>query len=343
MKKTMMDKVERATWFAVLSSITKDVLYQFAKNDMSIDVIYSLEKDKLVGKVIFAISTDKKLKEKLTSFINDVEDWGRQHIFLYRSDPKDRVQFRGMTLKQVSDLVNDHKLGIGVNKVRPIFIPESSGYKVFKIIFVEGRRISISWVNKRVLRTRLKEKDYMTESGVEYHAWGTYIIRGISSIDWDLTTGQMMIRISQADNKEIYDIAKGVAIKFMEKVFSINQSSWQPLSIKRAISRIKDCGEVSTKKYNQVSRAGGKQILQSRDKKHGLENDTELSQAGKAVKDQFASTYGNFFWVRDDSGKELEKDIHTTLDSESRSFLIYGIQEEATVRYIIGRIISHAQ
>jgi len=302
--KVTLDKIERAVWYAVLNSITKDVLYQFAKNEIKLDVTYSLEKGKLIRKLILSLSTDNKVKEKLTEFVNNVEDWGRQHIFLFRSEPSDRSSFKDKNLAQIEKYLVDAKVGISANEVKPIFIPASDGYKVFKVVFEPGRRLAISWVNKKVIKTRLKDKDYVSGE-IEFHAFGTYIVRGISSLDWDLTTGQMMIRVSQADKNETYDIAKSVALHFMEKVFSLSQFNWLPLNIKRAISNIKDSGEVSIKKYNQLSKSGGMQTLQSRDKKHGIEKDSELIQATKAIRDQFASTYGNFFWFKNKSGDDL--------------------------------------
>lgn len=336
----IMNATNLKIWKGLLASLTKPILFSFVKDEMDLDVSSDLTKEQLIEFVLKEISKDDALLDLLTDYVNELEEWGRQHIFLYRSDPKDRSSFRELSEKELNAKLLEAKIDLKVNEYKSIFIPEKAGYEIYQIDFEEGKRFSVSWVQRKIVRTRLDEADF-SEGEIEYHAWGTYVARGLLILDWNLGTGQMMIRITQAETKDTYDIGKKRALQFMDKVMGISIHSWSFQDIRKSIAKIKDSGEVSTKKYNQETLAGGKQSLQARDKKTGVEKDAELNQASRVLKDKYASTYGNFFWLEEKTEK-LEKDIHTTIDSNTRSLIVFGLQDEQTVRYIIGRIVHYS-
>lgn len=323
----------------LLNSITRPVLYRFSRDVLELDVEPNTKKENLIDVIISDVSEYQDQFDELIKFINTTQEWGRQHIFLFRSSPDTRRTFRNMSTEDVTRTLTQNELNLEVNQIRPLFIPEDEGFELFKVFHTEGRRISISWAEKRTIHSRAEGNDYFnTEQQIEYRAWRPHIVRGVTCLDWDLGNGQMMIKVSQSSKKSNYEIGKQMALDFMSDIFAIND--WTALDIRKSIAQIKDSGEVSTKKYNQETTSGGKQSLQARDKNHGIESDSELNQASRAIRRQYASTYGNFFWLPDDD-ENILKEVHTTIDSKTKSFLLYGIHPEETVRYIIGRIIHH--
>ncbi|QDK42737.1 hypothetical protein DOM21_15015 [Bacteriovorax stolpii] len=334
-----MEATNLKIWTGLLNSLTKPTLLSFVKDEMQFEVSSELNKEDLVKFVIKKISEDEALLDLLTDYMNDLEAWGRQHIFLYRSDPKDRASFRELKEKDLNKMLADSNINLKLNEYKSIFIPEKAGYEIYQIDFEEDKRFTVFWVQRKIVRARLDDEDFI-EGDIEYHAWGTYVARGLLILDWNLATGQMMIRITQAETKDTYDVGKKYALQFLNNVMGISIHNWNFQDIRKSIAHIKDSGEVSTKKYNQETLAGGKQSLQARDKNTGVEKDAELNQASKVLKDKYASTYGNFFWLEKDD--KLDKEIHTTIDSNTRSLIVFGLQDEETVRYIIGRIIHYS-
>lgn len=334
-----MDANELEILENILNGITRQALYRFSKDTLELEIPSDIHKEDLINSVLEEVETYQDQYDNLINFINDAQEWGRQHIFLFRSSSKSRKKIRKKTEKSIQKILNDNKIKLNLNEQSPLFLPSTEGYEIYKIEHDEGKRFSVSWAERRVFYSRLEQHDYVDASAdIEYRAWRPHISRGILSLDWDLGTGQMMIRVSQSSRKTDYENGKNFALDFIHDLFSIDD--WSARDIRKAIAQIKDSGEVSTKKYNQETTSGGRQSLQARDKNHGIEADSELSQASKAIKKRYASTYGNFFWNVDSKGV-LKSEVHTTIDSKSNSFLVFGIQPEESVRYIIGRIIHH--
>ena len=338
-----MDQVEQQLLLDILSSITRPILYRYGKQELNLQIDSTSTKEDIIGFILDDIRKNKAHKEHLYNFVNKVQEWGRQHIFLFRSKPDIRADFKKLSLDSIQKTLIEEKVKLKLNESIPLFMPEKNGFELFKVTLDEGKKLSLVWAERRVVYSRYEDDDYIDkESGLEYRAWKSHQARGILVFDWNLLTGQMMIRVSQAENKSTYENGKRHILQSINTIFKIPTNSWTRLDIRKCIANIKDSGEVSTKKFNQETQSGGKQSLQSRDKKHGIEADRELSDASKAMKNKYASTYGNFFWkVDDDEG--LEKEVHTTIDSKSNSLLVYGIQTEDSVRYILGRIIHHTR
>ena len=332
-----MEEYKKIILNDMLNGLTRKALYRFSKDIIDIDIESNILKEDLVAELIREASEDQGQCDKLINYINIAQEWGRQHIYLYRSSSDTRQEFRRKTADDISEILNDAEVEIELNEEIPLFVPEDVGYEIYKVQHVLNRRILISWAEKRIIYSRDQDNDYHDEdANIEYRAWKTHVARGILSLDWDLATGQMMIKVSQSSRKTEYKEGEAFVLNFMEQVFGIND--WTPIDIRKSIAQIKDSNEVSTKKFNQETTAGGSQSLSARDKTHGIEADSELNQASRAIRGRYSSTYGNFFWHFDDD-ENILKEVHTTIDSKTNSFLIYSIQPELTVRYIIGRII----
>lgn len=338
-----MEEEEKRILLDILNSITRTVLYRYARRELQIQMETNAKKEEIVDLIFEDVQENVVHRDHLYNFVNKVQEWGRQHVYLFRSNPQTKTQFRKFTTQQIQEYLTDHRTGLKTNHPLPIFMPEQTGFKAYKVVHEEGRRLAIFWAEKRVLYTRNEERDYIDKNrNLEFRAWSPRNSRGLLIMDWDLLTGQVMIRVSQADAKSVYENARDEAFNYIQRIFNIQANEWTNMDIRRAIANIKDSGTVSTKKYNQESQSGGKQSLQARDKRTGIEHDTELTQAGRAIVDRFASTYGNFYWsVTEDDGSEIE--VHTTIESKSNSLLIYGIQTEETVRYILGEIIKFSR
>jgi hypothetical protein len=323
--------------------ITRPILYKYGKQELQIEIESTSTKEDIIGVILDDVAKNKTHKEHLYNFVNKVQEWGRQHIFLFRSLPEIRADFKKLNFESLQKILIKEEIDLRLNESRPLFMPGKNGFELFKVTLDEGKRLSLIWAERRVFYSRYEGEDYIDkDSGLEYRAWKSHQSRGILIFDWNLLTGQMMVRVSQAENKSTYDNGRRHVLQSIESILKIPAKSWSKLDIRKCIANIKDSGEVSTKKFNQETQSGGKQSLQSRDKKHGIEVDRELLDASKAMKNKYASTYGNFFWkVDDDEG--LEKEVHTTIDSKSNSLLVYGIQTEDRVRYILGRIIHHTR
>ncbi len=325
----------------ILNNITLSTILDFANDTLHLGIKSTVRKADLIKEVIQeANEVDTQLHE-LVKFVNSAQSWGKQHIFLFRSTPQHRQKFKSKNENEIQKILNKKNIQLSLNNAIPLFIPPEDGFKIFNVKYIQNQRLAIAWAEKRTSYSRVFEEDYFNiDKSIEYRAYKGNNGRGILTLDWDLTNGQMLIGITQSTRKQSYNEGKEKALKFMSDIFSVD--GWKPINIKKSITQIKNLKQVSTKKFDQVTNSGGKQSLQAKSKDHDIEADPELKSAERAIQRRYSSTYGNFFWLPNQENS-LKNQVHTIINSKTNSILIYGLQTESTVRYIIGQIIRYSR
>ena len=268
----------------------------------------------------------------LVRYLDDIEGWGNQHVYLVRAPAEILARWRD--LKKATAILEKNELLALLNKAKPVFLPARP---TLATIELDTKRARFVWVVKRSWEEHVEERD-TTDGDWTYRAYVKRTGRGILSFDWDLGSGVGMIMIQRLPSSTNYERVRNELMLEMRDVIELSQ--FEPIRIAGAITRIAKSSEVDVRKHVRETRKGGKATLQSRSRKSAVKDDPDLRNAEAALGAKTVGNHLNVYWLPTPK-KELPTRLHTTLHTKDHRIGIYGDRTEDEVRYVIGRIRSY--
>ncbi len=271
----------------------------------------------------------------ILSYLDQIEGWGNQHVFLYKS-PNQQVQQTWRNETKVKEILRENRcLGL-LNKDRPVLLPDKP--TISRINWTPGH-LRIVWTLKRTWEERLQSSD--EESEDEKLIWRAYArkkARGTLAFDWHLGSGEAMVMIQRLPSGTKYEEERDMLTNMMSGLVDIND--FQPVRLSQAIKAINESDEVRARKIVLDTPAGGGASFRSSGKGRSVADDPDLRQAEVTVAGNSIGNLGNYYWLKGDHG-QLDRDFHVTLHAKDQRVGLFGERYEREVRYVIGRIRSY--
>ena len=299
------------------------------------DLPVSGNKKDLRKRLLEACNKGDVKPEHVLSFVNQIEGWGNQHVFLYQSPSQKLVQtWRDET--SVKDILRANRcLGL-LNKDRPVLLPEKP---TISTIIWQVNHVRIVWTLKRSWEERLEDKDTESEnSQVIWKAYAKKHARGTLAFDWHLGSGEAMVMIQRLPSGTKYVEERDKLANMMSGL--IDLSEFKPVRISKAIKQINDSRVARVRRSVLDTPAGGGASFRSSGMRKAVRDDPVLRQAEQAIAENSIGSHGNYYWLKD-TGGNLERDFHVTLNAKDQRVGLFGDRLEREVRYVIGCIRSY--
>jgi hypothetical protein len=292
---------------------------------------YSGTSSTLRGRLSAYLSQDPARAEDLLRFLDHIEGWGDQHIYLLQaptalsSQWRDKVWVRGhLRSEGYESLLNRHL---------PAFLPDAP---TLSSIQHSDDHVRLIWVERRTWEERLPDED-TAEGDIVRRAYKVRRERGIMVFDWDLIAGTAMFMIRRLPTGTNYreNMARYAAL--MHGL--VDLSLFAPADIRRAIKAIEQCTEVRLRQTNWETARGGRASLRSAGKALNYSLDPQLAAARLALGGQVSGQLGNFYWL---AGPALASEVHTHLYGDDNRVGLFGEHAEEAVRHVLARIRDYS-
>ncbi len=268
---------------------------------------------------------------ELVALLDNIEGWGNQHIYLYKSPDQPIESWR------TERLATEHLSALGLidlfNRRRPLVLPEETTLSSIEWA-PEGLRFV--WVEKRQWEERVSEEDIedIERPNMVWKAYRLNTTRGLITFNWDLVSGHAMLMIQRLPSGTKYDHVRD---RFEEELVSIvGLNQFQRVRVSRAIQHIERSGEARRRQLAYETRRGGKASFTSASRSVDTYADPDLERAGQALGGETAGLLGNFYWHPVPG--ILEREFHSKLYASDQRVGIFGERREREVRYVISRI-----
>jgi hypothetical protein len=144
--------------------------------------------------------------------------------------------------------------------------------------------------------------------------------------------------IQRLPSGENYDAIREQYEEMLEE--SVHISNFSRRDVQRAIKKVENSKEATTRQVAHETQIGGRIAFTSRGRQAGVYDDPALKKSRVAL-GQAASVLGNFYWQP--TPPELERQIHVKIYATDRRVGIFGEFTEGEVRYVLSRIRHHCQ
>lgn len=267
--------------------------------------------------------------EDLVRLLNSIEEYGNQHVYLYRNDARD-VLDEIRDIERFRRALNRAELIPLLNATRPLFLPRDPS---LVSIHHDGSRLQAKWVqqDRRIHFVREWE-----EGDSVFREYVKRVSRRVSLFRLEFATGQAELLLARLPSGEIYEEAKEKCVS--DLALFLNWQTFTPLALGKAIIKIERSGEIDRRGCNFRTAAGGFVLLRSPDERHDYDKDPEIRNARGALSLKSAPFYGNFYWL--DRGG-LKRRVHTHLYARDGGVGFFGEYIESEVDYVLQRIRHH--
>jgi hypothetical protein len=313
----------------------KDAIKDFLADDT---LPANIKKDELRSRFEKAITAGEKDPPSLVSLLDSIEGWGNQHIYLYEAPEGETKIWRSET-RAIARLKKMECENL-FNRRRPLVLPDEP---TLSSVEWTANRVRFIWVEKRDWELRREDLDQhavkLDEAGnIKLKAYESKASRGITSFDWNLTTGEAALMIQRLPSGERYD---EIRLQYEQAIEdAVHIADFERRDIRKAIRKIENSIEVSKRQVAHETQHGGRISFTSKSRKADAYDDPDLKKSRKAL-GQTATVLGNFYWF--EAPPQLERSIHVKLYATDRRIGIFGECSEREVQYVLSRIRNHCQ
>jgi len=304
-------------------------------------------KDVLRERVTTALGNDDITCADLLCYIDIVEPWGKQHIFLY-SAPEGTLRTNWRNADWVKACLERDNMDHLLNEHCPLALPQ--GLTVSEIMHTESK-LKVFAVEKREYYERDKDHDNIdyTEDGdeIELRAYLHHVKRGIVIFEWDLVSNNAMLQISQLASGTKY---KEVAERFQRMIAPwLNIDQFSLLDISPTISSLHKAEEngspeARTHTIDYTSIGGSHLQARSPSATDSPFGEEVIENAMTNIRNQGVGHIGNFFWLPQDvnpaHNNTLDKEVHINIIASKNRIAFTTSNKEEHVRYVLSRVRS---
>lgn len=281
----------------------------------------------------------------LVDFLDEVEPWSKQHVFLYNGGDglvqgwRDSNALRARLAEaNVAELL-DARL--------PLVLPEE--LSLSSITVDDGRFVTISAVERREYREREPSRDRVEVDPagrtIELLAYVHVVTRGLLTFRWDLVTNTAALHITQSGRGYVYEEAEERFARLVQPFLAFDR--FARTDLQRLISRLHELAQAGTPearphRLGYRSRGGISVEAASATYRDSVTGEAAIDGALTAIAGASTGRLGNFYWLAgvDHGGvaNPLPADLHVVVvANESRvNFTVPSSQEIVT--YVLQRI-----
>ena len=267
----------------------------------------------------------------LISLLNQIEGWGRQHIYLYRCVDR-LVEDWSSEAFAVSQLKRAGLIDL-LDAQRTLLLPE---VPTITSIHWSPSRMKLVWVEARHWEQRLQDED-IAKADLVWRAYKRHISRGIVTFEWNLLNGRAMLMIEQLPRGFRYSESRDFFASEMEPIVSLGR--FQPIQVSKAIKPIEQSEPVRCRQIAFESPTGATAQFTSASRSRDVYQDDTFESAADIMRDSTIGSDGNFYWQK---GGGLSRELHCRIYGHDQRVGIFGQHREADVRHVLEKIIRHS-
>ena len=267
----------------------------------------------------------------LVDLLNQIEGWGRQHVYLYRclgtlADDWSNEAYATSQLKRagVESLLNMQ---------RTLLLPENP---TITSIHWSPTRMRLIWIEARQWEQRLPDED-VVEDDLVWRAYRRHVTRGIVSFEWNFVNGNAMLMIEQLPRGFRYSESRDFFASDMEPLVSLDR--FQPIQVSRAVKPIERSEPVRCRQIAYESPTGATAQFTSASRSKDVYQDDVFMDAAETLRNSTIGSNGNFYWQQSD---RLSCELHCRIYGYDQRVGIFGQHREADVRHVLESIIRHS-
>lgn len=302
----------------------------------------------LKSKKLAFSGTTNKLKERLKKGISDgiittfeiislldqLEDYGNQHIFLFTIFEDELVKLRDH--KRVYDLLKEKGYANVYNNYDSLQLPEKSQIILIKH---DDQWLKIRWGLKKENLGDPEEK-IVTENDGKKYLIKKYLItdvRETSLFQIYLPSGEAELLIKRSNELD-YEKEKDVYTNQICEIFG--WTSLNAIEIHSIINAISGSSDVRVRNIGFKTPRESTIDIASSSKDKDIDDDPDALTT-KAGLTTSIGTKGHFYWLPESSDGNLENELYSRI--YSNRFSIYGERSEEEVNYVIERVRYHLE
>jgi hypothetical protein len=272
----------------------------------------------------------------LTEYLNLIEGWGNQHLYLFNAPTG--INKRWRSIEHVEQVAKKNGVVSIINRARPVVLPKSP---TLASVEWTPQRVRFVWNEKREWLDRREDKDIDSpEEGLLFRAWQLNTARGTLAFDWDLESGEAMLMIQRLPSGTQYSSIRDDVMKWLGRFIELD--GFEVVRISAAIKPLLNSGEVRDRRTRWETMQGGRATFTSPGMKKGIGADDTLRRMEAAGRDDIQGSLGNMYWLPNGTNA-MKEEFHTTLHKTDQRIGIMGEKTEQEVRYVVGRIRAHCQ
>jgi hypothetical protein len=275
----------------------------------------------------------------LVNFIDTVEPWGKQHVFLF--DPPSINIRRWKNKDTFHKLLEEKKVAQYLDNHLPLILPNQLS---LSSIDHSQSRLRITAVERRDSWEREEDldRDDKTDDGdaVQYRAYIHYVSRGILAFEWNFITGTASLQISQLPTHFKYEDSLE---NFSELVGPwLNLDIFPKTDLGRAIGRFHELEENGTPEtrshgIDYTTFTGRRLQGRSASSQDSLFGEAVIDTALKNVRQLGTGHLGNFYFLPA-SGNPLTEEVHASILGDRQRVSFPTANGEEVVRYVLQRV-----
>ena len=266
----------------------------------------------------------------LIALLNNIEGWGRQHIYFFRVPDNLIDEWRDET----ASIQRLHEAGLTdiINRQRVLLLPQDIQLCEVQLT---ADKLRFIWVERRYWEERVSEEDRQ-EGDLILRAYRPRTERGVVTFEMDLVSGIAMLMIRQLPSGTKYSEIRDRFLANLEPFLDIRQL--QPIRVSPAITPLEQSGLVRRRQLAYASRGGSRVQLSSAGRNSDLLQDRDIQGIATPLRANTAGSDANFYWLVND---ELPRELRSRIYGEDQRVAIFGQHAETAVRYVLGCIIQN--
>jgi len=233
-------------------------------------------------------------------WLDRLDIWNKQHVFLY-SGPEGRLIQNWRNQEWVDWHLNQADVGEYVNARLSLILPNQLR---LSSISYSASSLSVVAVERRDYWERDKDKDESRKNKagqeVELRAYIHHVERGLVRFEWNLTSNEAMLQVSQLPSGTKYE---AVAERFSALVDPwLDLTRFSALDISPAIGRLHEAEEAGNPEARShaidYSSVGGRRLAgRSPTSQDSLLGEDVIDRAMDGIRRAGVGHLGNFYWL----------------------------------------------
>lgn len=291
------------------------------------------KKEQLRNAVVKAVRDGEISNEDIIGFLDSLEGWGNQHIYLFSSPAN--VMTKWKSKASAKKLVKDAGFEDLFNCRRPLVLPDEP---TLASVEWTKKRVRFVWIDRREWYERIEEEDEESKDGeILYKAYRHQITRGVTSFDWNLVSGDAALMIQTLPRGENYDDVRKAFEAELAAFIDLNE--FTRCRITKAIKKLESSKEALNRKIELLTRTKAIAAYTSKGRKTDAYEDEDLKKSRKALGERTTSKSGNFYFQP--TAKGLDRAIHVKLYTADQRVGLFGECTESEVQYVLSRVRQH--
>jgi len=338
---------DRSLLLALLASHKTELIDEQLK-EQGIEMRKNLSKTDLLARLNIYLDNKPEELAKIFAALNNLEGWGQQQIYLY--------EYRFPGSRVLRDKWQDRqwvKHHFQMNDMAELLATQRSLALPNQLTLTSAQYCSnkpsvrFVWIQKRSNVSRAKSQDpdmpewRKNEDSIPeriiLRAYRETLVRDITSFDWDIASGLVMIMIRKLQKTDYVEVRDKMWTELQGVI--PGRDEFRTLSIARAIKTLDQNDEVVRTKLRYRSTETGATITISSAGQHDISADSVVEGARAGFIDYVNGYRGDVRW-KIEGAKDVVLDLYGS-DSNDQRVGIKAQRNEKDVRHALQRIKSY--